>query len=49
MILWLGLAIIFFILLIVMIILKIVDRKREGAEADESWEKDQKRNKNGQM
>lgn len=48
-ILWLAMAIIFFILLIVMIILKIVDRKREGAEADESWEKDQKRNKNGQM
>ena len=49
MILWLSLAILFLILLIVMIILKIVDRKREGAEADESWEKDQKRNKNGQM
>lgn len=39
-ILWLAMAIIFFILLIVMIILKIVDRKREDAEADENWEKD---------
>lgn len=47
-ILWLAMAIIFFILLIVMIILKIVDRKREDAEADESWEKD-RNNKNGQM
>lgn len=48
MILWLGLAILFFILLIVMIILKIVDRKREDAEADENWEKD-RNNKIGQM